>query len=208
MTSEIIGLTDWLKTSPGEYLLAWERAQFDQAVGDIFGYHALQLGLPELHALKANRMPHQWLASSVPAKSRVVTASDASSSRRDARVAAALLTDSTALPFAANSLDLLVLPHTLDLSPDPHTTLREAERVLVPEGRVVISGLNPASLWGMRQRRAHFYQRFGRGDLFLPEAGDFIGYWQEQITTPKALIKVRAPLAHRSEERRVGKECW
>ena len=37
--------------------------------------------------------------------------------------------------------------------------LREVERVLVPEGRVVIFGLNPMSLWGLRQRRAHLYRR-------------------------------------------------
>jgi SAM-dependent methyltransferase len=171
MNSEIIGLTDWLKTPPGEYLLAWERAQFDQAVSDIFGYHALQLGLPELHALQANRMPHQWLA--VSAASDVTSFGAPGSPPK-----AALVTESGALPFAANSLDLLVLPHTLDLSLDPHATLREVERVLVPEGKVVISGLNPASLWGMRQRRAHLYQRFGRGDLFLPAAGEFIGYWR------------------------------
>ena len=48
MNSEIIGLTDWLKTPPGRYLLAWEQSHFDEAVSDIFGYHALQLGLPEL----------------------------------------------------------------------------------------------------------------------------------------------------------------
>ena len=89
-----------------------------------------------------------------------------------------MVTDAGALPFSANSLDLLVLPHTLELSQDPHATLREVERVLVPEGRVVISGLNPTSLWAMRQQRAHFYQRFGHSDLFLPEAGEFIGYWR------------------------------
>ena len=87
-----------------------------------------------------------------------------------------LVTDFSALPFPANSLDLVVLPHTLELSPDPHATLREVERVLVPEGRVVICGLNPASLWGMRQRRARLYQRLGFGELFLPDAGEFIGY--------------------------------
>ena len=43
-------MTEWLKTPPGEYLLAWEREQFDQAVSDIFGYHALQLGFDELDA--------------------------------------------------------------------------------------------------------------------------------------------------------------
>lgn len=175
MNSEIIGLTDWLKTPPGEYLLAWEGEQFDQSVSDMFGYHALQLGFPELDALKTNRMPHQWLAATqLPTASNDQTPAAASSSRP----VAALMTDSGALPFPANSLDLVVLPHTLDLSQDPHATLREVERVLVPEGRIVISGLNPASLWGMRQRRAHFYQRFGRSRLFLPESGEFIGYWR------------------------------
>ena len=64
------------------------------------------------------------------------------------------------------------------MSTDPHATLREVERVLVPEGRVVISGLNPASLWGFRQQRAHWSRRLGFGELFLPEEGEFIGYWR------------------------------
>jgi SAM-dependent methyltransferase len=184
MGSQIIGFTDWFRTPPGEYLLAWERERFDQAVADMFGFHALQLGLPELDALRSNRMPHKWLAlpaagdgslaaDPAPDRSPDATATGGASSPR-----VALLTDSAALPFPANSLDLVLLPHTLELSSDPHTTLREVERVLVPEGRLVISGLNPASLWGLRQRRAHFYRRLGYGELFLPEAGEFIGYWR------------------------------
>jgi hypothetical protein len=43
---------------------------------------------------------------------------------------------------------------------------------------VVICGFNPASLWGLRQRRARLYQRMGFGTLFLPDCGDFIGYWR------------------------------
>lgn len=183
MNSEIIGLTDWLKTPPGAYLLDWERAQFDEAVSDIFGYHALQLGLPELDALQANRMPHKWLAlvSAPPEPDQALsqgwitgaTAPSALSSRR-----AALFTDPGALPFPESSLDLLVLPHTLELSSDPHATLREVERVLVPEGRVVICGLNPTSLWGLHQRRGHFYQRLGYNGQFLPKTSELIGYWR------------------------------
>ncbi len=175
MNSEIIGLTDWLKTPPGEYLLSWERAHFDQAVSDIFGYHALQLGLPELDALQANRMPHKWLALEFAPSP---PSPDATDPARGSSPRAALLTDSGALPFPEGSLDLVVLPHTLELSGDPHATLREVERVLVPEGRVVITGLNPASLWGLRQRRGHLYQRWGYDDLFLPKTGEFIGYWR------------------------------
>ena len=193
MSAEKMGLQDWFQTPPGRYLLAWERAQFDSTVADVFGYHALQLGLPALDALSANRMPHRWLAMSPPSSTATATATapstlsgpgdppatgaaDRRTMTRGAR--AALMADFAALPFPANSLDLVVLPHTLELNVDPHAALREVERVLVPEGRVVISGLNPASLWGLRQRRAHFYRRFGPGELFLPEAGDSIGYWR------------------------------
>ena len=168
MSLQIIGLTDWLKTPPGEYVLAWERERFDLALSDVFGYHALQLGLPEIEALRANRMPHQWVALDTP-----VNTSTPESVRQ-----VALFTHSVALPFAANSLDLVVLPHTLELSLDPHATLREVERVLVPEGRVVISGLNPASLWGLRQQRARMFRRFGVGELFLPQASEPIGHWR------------------------------
>lgn len=175
MSDQIIGLQDWFQAAPGRYLLDWERQQFDRAVADIFGYHALQLGLPALDALQANRMPHRWLATSEPATPQLeaVMPPSAPAQRR-----AALVTDFAALPFAAGSLDLVVLPHALELNADPHATLREVERVLVPEGRVVICGLNPASLWGLRRRYAHVCQRLGLGGQFLPEAGEFIGYWR------------------------------
>lgn len=181
MSSGIIGLTDWLSTPPGTYLLDWERAHFDHAVANVFGYHALQIGLPSLDTLQANRMPHRWLAlepgdSSVRAES--TEADSATAPRRGSSRRAALMTHSMALPFPENSLDLVVLPHTLELSLDPHATLREVARVLVPEGRVVISGFNPASLWGLRQRRGHLYKRWGYDSLFLPPTGEFIGYWR------------------------------
>ncbi|WP_238587645.1 class I SAM-dependent methyltransferase [Caenimonas sp. SL110] len=167
MSDPIIGMQQWFETPPGRYLLAWERAEFARVVGDIFGYHALQLGLPMLDALESNRMPHKWVA--VQHSQGVLSAGG---------VEPALVTDFTALPFESNSIDLVVLPHSLELNVDPHATLREVERVLVPEGKVVICCLNPASLWGLRQRRAHLYRRFGFGDLFLPDAGEFIGYWR------------------------------
>jgi SAM-dependent methyltransferase len=166
MSAAIIDLHAWFDTPAGRYLMEWEYAQLDAALADIFGYHALQLGLAPLQALRANRMPHRWMAlsESDPAAGQYA--------RPDLRC------DFAALPFPSSSLDLVVLPHTLEFSDDPHATLREVERVLVPEGRVVVCGLNPASLWGLRQRRAHLYRRLGWDGLFLPEEGEFIGYWR------------------------------
>lgn len=193
MNGQATGLQDWFRTPQGRYLLDWERAQLDRVVADIFGYHALQLGLPALDALRANRMPHRWRAHEVAphiplagpvdpgaANAAEVTTGVMGGQRRavSALCPPDLACDFAALPFAQNSLDLIVLPHTLELHPDPHATLREVERVLMPEGRAVICGLNPASLWGLRQRRAHVYRSLGFGEHFLPAEGDFIGYWR------------------------------
>jgi SAM-dependent methyltransferase len=73
------------------------------------------------------------------------------------------------LPFASESIDLLVLPHVLEFAADPHQILREVERVLRPEGRLVISGFNPASLWGIRQYLSRLI-----GAPYLPRDGQFI----------------------------------
>lgn len=98
-------------------------------------------------------MPHRWLACDANPESWPAAR-------------AVFFSNYEALPFSDASLDLLVLPHTLELSYDPHATLREVHRVLVPEGRVVICGFNPNSLWGLRQS-------IWRD---MSEVGDFIGH--------------------------------
>ncbi len=129
-------------------MCAWEQTYLDRAVADVFGFHALQLGFSALDGLQANRMPHRWLASDVHPEPWPLG--------RDV-----ILTNYEALPFPSASLDLLVLPHTLELSYDPHATLREVERVLVPEGRVVICGFNPNSLWGLSKTCRRGFQEVG-----------------------------------------------
>lgn len=52
------------------------------------------------------------------------------------------------LPFASDSIDALILSHTLDASPVPHNVLRECRRVLVPNGHLFVMGFSPYSLWG------------------------------------------------------------
>ncbi len=170
--------------------MAWEQQRIDAQVADLFGFHALQLGMPEVDALRANRMPHRWLALAAPPVPGENACADASArppmtmpSHDPAytpSAAAALYCDFDALPFATQSLDLVVLPHTLEFTIDPHRTLAEVERVLVPEGRVVIVGFNPNSLWGLRQWSGRTAQRLGAvggaGHLFLPRAGDLIAH--------------------------------
>lgn len=174
---EIIGLAEWLETPPGRYLVAWEQSQLDQRVADVFGFHALQLGLPELHALRDNRMPHRWVAVDQTRSSGVEVGSPLKVPLPGTAIV--LQCDFDALPFDSQSLDLVVLPHSLELARDPHLALREVERVLRPEGRVVILGFNPASLWGVRQRLGRLRNRAeprSQQGLFVPGDGEFLGY--------------------------------
>jgi len=127
----IPGLDRWLDTAQGRYVLNWEQAMLDNAVADVFGFNALQCGLPQYDFLRANRIPlRQRAGCSGPVD---------------------VLCDLSALPFASHSTDLVVLPHVLEFSDDPHQILRETERILIPEGQVIIVGFNPLSLWGAKK---------------------------------------------------------
>jgi SAM-dependent methyltransferase len=123
--------SEWLATPLGQYLLAREQEFFDKTVADIFGYNALQLGLPRIDLLRASRITFRLKA--------------------DVSAPAGLRTDFRDLPIASNSIDLIVLPHVLEFSENPHQVLREVARALLPEAQVVISCFNPWSLWGIRR---------------------------------------------------------
>lgn len=141
-------LADWFATPKGEYVLRWEQAQFDSAVEDVFGFNSVQIGLPRLDLLRQNRIPLRTRVGLEPASD--------------------LVADSGALPLATGSVDLVVLPHVLEFSPHPHRILREAARVLMPDGQIAISGFNPLSLWGLKRALG-----FGRQEY--PWCGRFIG---------------------------------
>jgi SAM-dependent methyltransferase len=155
--SPIIEIDQWLVTPPGRYLIDWEQAQLDRLVGNVFGYHAAQLGWPAVQALRCNRIAHRWLLS-------------------DGGLPTDLMCDYEALPFPSSSLDLVVLPHTLELAGDAHHTLREVERVLVPEGRLIVLGFNPASLWGAYKAGADVAGRLGWGAGPVTGATELIGW--------------------------------
>jgi SAM-dependent methyltransferase len=54
------------------------------------------------------------------------------------------------LPVAGGAVDAVVLPHSLELAPDPYAVVREADRVLVGEGQLLVLGFRPFSPWGLR----------------------------------------------------------
>lgn len=184
----IIDWPAWTDSPPGRYVLEWEQTQLDRVVSDVFGYHALQLGLPQLDALRENRMPCRGLvldaasgASAPYALPRGAkhlgngllngAAHGAAADLSAPAGRSAVWCDLLDLPFEAQSVDLIVMPHTLEFTSDPHRLLREAERVLMPEGQLIILGFNSLSLWGARQSVGKV-----TGRPFVPAAVDLIAF--------------------------------
>ena len=154
---------EWFGSPLGRYLLECEHRYVDHAVADVFGFNALQLVLPEHDFLRASRIPLKCsVAPSGPA---------------------ALRADFRDLPIASNSVDLLLLPHVLEFSENPHQILREVQRVLMPEGHAVIASFNPWSLWGLRRlfsRARDAYPWRGRF-INLPRLKDWLALLEMEI---------------------------
>ena len=150
--------TDWDNVS-GQAVTDWEAQLLKEWMADAFGYYAIQLGhQARINPLRHNRCSERYevaLGDSYPLPS---APDDAGVRRLD-------VGDFSVLPFSSDTLDWVILPHTLDEHPDPHSVLREAYRVLRAEGKMIILGFNPMSLWGMQARWRRFLgqrsHRFG-----------------------------------------------
>ncbi|OYY74046.1 MAG: hypothetical protein B7Y40_06405 [Gammaproteobacteria bacterium 28-57-27] len=153
----------WWKTADGLQLWQEESAALEPWLARCFGYHALHLSLQPLpqtpvadigfslaSALPGLRIPHAFQLGPLGGEVRARFES---------------------LPLEAESVDLVVAQHVLEFASEPHALLRELDRVLVPEGRVMLLNFNPMSYWGLRhafnlsQRAPWFGQSLGRKRL-------------------------------------------
>lgn len=144
----------WLSRSPGRELVERERVCVEKLVADLFGYYLLQVGWSRHFGdcISHSRIHHHVALEPItPGIGRGMS----------------MLGDVHAFPVAGDSMDVVFLPHTLDFSLDPHQVLREAERVLIAEGRLILIGFNPWSLWGLW--RLFRYQSRG-----IPWCGHFL----------------------------------
>lgn len=128
-------LRDWYASPLGKSLELSELAAVRDALGMLFGFHLLLVAPPwQGSPLDACRIPHRMVMPRVW-QGRAQTSG--------------LVGAPEALPVITDSLDTIILPHTLEFVNQPHEVLREVDRCLIPEGHVVILGFNPYGLWGL-----------------------------------------------------------
>ena len=128
----------WYTTSLGQRVALSEKHILDEYLPDLFGYYLLQCGCPEFQFENA---VGNWLKSSRVSTQICID--------YDINQGVSCQANLAHLPMKSDSLDIVILPHVLDFSSEPHQVLREVERVLIAEGHVVILGFNPWSIWNL-----------------------------------------------------------
>ena len=125
-------LESWYARDNGQYLADTTRAAMQDLLDTSFGYHILQLGIT------AGRP----LCYSSPINHRIYAADRAASN-------VALVAHADELPLDGDSIDTVIAHHCLEFTHNPHQVLRELQRVLTPQGQLLVVGFNPYSLLGI-----------------------------------------------------------
>lgn len=101
----------------------------------IFGYYALQLEFDQINFLQGNKISNRYIVNH-KIKTRL-----------------------NFLPFAENSIDLIICPHILEFTPNYHHVLQECYRVLIPNGRIIFTCFNSNSLLALMLHRKLFFKQ-------------------------------------------------
>ena len=135
-------MRQWLQQPLGQYLLKGLNNNLTPLLSKVYGYRMLLMGEPEFFkTVNTSFIKNKILLHPYP---EVVDSFASISSRLDM------------LSIACDSIDVVYLPHSLELVQNPHEVLREAYRVLAPEGHLIVAGFNPFSLWGIIRVFARF----------------------------------------------------
>jgi len=126
-------IDEWYQSETGQYLFAELVERISPLMATTFGYYSLQVGCAGLAAQlqESCRIKHQFTLDDLGSMAQIRS-------------------NTSMLPVASDSVDLVILMHHLSNTSEPHAILREAFRILIPEGKLVIIDFNPMSLWGLR----------------------------------------------------------
>lgn len=128
-------LERWYCSERGGYLLETTRQAVQRTLETNFGYHLLQLGLrAEQPLLSGSRINHKLFCAE-----RGGTGID-------------LIAHADELPLESDSVDTVIVHHCLEFARNPHRVLREIQRVLTPQGQLLIVAFNPLSTLGIEAR--------------------------------------------------------
>lgn len=192
----------WFSDPSGARLIKTEHETLTALLAQVYGYHLVFIGEPELSHLAAGSL----IAHHVLLNPQVETQTSTLS---------ILPGELDAIPIKSDSVDCVILAHTLESAQNPHEILREAYRILIPEGQIILTGLNPYSLWGLWYGTKRFFHRFSPEGKLLScnRMKDWLQLLNFQIIESK-MFHFRPPLKNEKFFtklgfiEKVGHYCW
>lgn len=164
-------LSKWFNSALGEAVQVQEYQLLSKALKNLFGYFIVQLETPYQQAImNYSRVKHHVKASVYYP----------TSGERDGSHQLYVQTEQDYLPFASESIDVVLLPHTLEMVDDPYFVLRQVDRMVLPEGHIVVTGFNPYGCLVLKQRWFSRQKAFKESELVrsskLKEWLEVLGY--------------------------------
>lgn len=154
-------LAEWFEQPCGRLLVDSEMQVVDDMLPSLFGYHLMQMSVSETVELTRHSPIHHRITvhtrtnfAASPENHGQLPTDQKESDRR-----VHLVADFDQLPIESDSVDVVVLHHVLDFSPNPHQVLKEVNRILIPRGHVIIIGFNPFSLFGLWRMFASLFSK-------------------------------------------------
>lgn len=165
LDTSVIALENWFATPLGQQLLAAERQILSRELSCMFGYHLMQLSINRgIRLFDDSRINHCFaLGVGCPGTQSQVGAYSALD----------------ALPLENESVDVTILHHVLEFSSNPHHVLKEASRVTIPRGYIIVFGFNPISPMGMVKPFAQLVSKspiWKRNSLYQSRVSDWLQF--------------------------------
>lgn len=135
-------LVGWFQKVENQDFYEEERQLLNACLPNLFGFYLVQIGrISNENICAASRVNHKVLVDHKipPAGIDFIGVNKVQA-------------DLDYLPIAKDCVDVIVLPHTLEVAADPHYLLRQVDAMLVPEGHLVISGFLPAGYLSWKNR--------------------------------------------------------
>jgi SAM-dependent methyltransferase len=170
-------LAAWQAGTLGRAVVAAEAQLLAEVCDDVFGLELLQIG--------SWGQDKELLAASRVRRQTVIAATYPAGQRPD------IVASAAGLPISSGAVDAVILPHSLEIEPDPRKALREAERVLVGEGHLIVLGFRPWSLWGFRAAASRGGYPPGLGRLLSEwRLRDWLGLLGFEVTAARHYLHV------------------
>jgi len=149
-------LGQWAETLNGRTIFEQEQSLLNHAIENLFGYFCVQLGAPT----------HQNLMSASRIQYKLLVSAELADGQSNIDLHSHFVqADLDYLPIGREVVDVVLLPHALEIAADPYYLLRQVDAMLRPEGHMVITGFNPLGCLVMRLRFFKKEQVFQQAQL-------------------------------------------